>query len=245
MRFFSYGIEPSLIVFATLALPTLANSQAVTYDFAGVVTSATGIYASAGPTISGTFTIDFGAANPAQSGGTVGSSTNSWDSNDYGGETYSLAVPNSLLFASSLSTGGVTYAVTTPSIFGSYSEVAGVPSPFPFETSTYHAADTEFSSNGGDYVQSLITLQDTQTYSASGLPVFTSSTLAYGYLLSSGTDAQLDYTINSLTPATMSAPEIDPASAASGLSFLLGGLLVLRGRRSKDQHGMGKVLTGF
>jgi LPXTG-motif cell wall-anchored protein len=32
---------------------------------------------------------------------------------------------------------------------------------------------------------------------------------------------------------TTSAPEIDPASAMAGLTMLLGGLAVLRGRRSK------------
>jgi hypothetical protein len=31
----------------------------------------------------------------------------------------------------------------------------------------------------------------------------------------------------------VSAPEIDPASALSGLTMLLGGLAVVRGRRSK------------
>lgn len=33
--------------------------------------------------------------------------------------------------------------------------------------------------------------------------------------------------------ATTSAPEIDPASAISGLTLLLGGLAVVRGRRVK------------
>lgn len=32
-----------------------------------------------------------------------------------------------------------------------------------------------------------------------------------------------------------SAPEIDPASAASGLTLLAGGLMVLRGRRSNKK----------
>jgi hypothetical protein len=35
------------------------------------------------------------------------------------------------------------------------------------------------------------------------------------------------------TSDTMSAPEIDPASAMAGLTLLAGGLAVLRGRRSK------------
>ena len=34
-------------------------------------------------------------------------------------------------------------------------------------------------------------------------------------------------------PAVTSAPEIDPASAISGLTLLLGGLAVVRGRRAK------------
>lgn len=32
-------------------------------------------------------------------------------------------------------------------------------------------------------------------------------------------------------PPTVTAPEIDPASAASGLALLVGGVLVLRGRK--------------
>jgi LPXTG-motif cell wall-anchored protein len=34
-------------------------------------------------------------------------------------------------------------------------------------------------------------------------------------------------------PGTVSAPEIDPASAMAGLTMLAGGLAVLRGRRKK------------
>jgi hypothetical protein len=34
-------------------------------------------------------------------------------------------------------------------------------------------------------------------------------------------------------PDTVSAPEIDPASALSGLTMLVGGLAVVRGRRKK------------
>lgn len=35
--------------------------------------------------------------------------------------------------------------------------------------------------------------------------------------------------------ATMSAPEIDPTSAASGLTLLLGGMAVLRGRKASAE----------
>jgi hypothetical protein len=45
--------------------------------------------------------------------------------------------------------------------------------------------------------------------------------------------SKVDY---SFAPSPTMAPEIDPSSAASGLTLLLGGLLVLRGRR---EHSMG------
>lgn len=35
------------------------------------------------------------------------------------------------------------------------------------------------------------------------------------------------------TPTPVAAPEIDAASAIAGLTFMIGGLAVLRGRRSK------------
>jgi hypothetical protein len=34
-------------------------------------------------------------------------------------------------------------------------------------------------------------------------------------------------------PPTVSAPEIDPSSAMAGLTLMLGGLAVMRGRRAK------------
>ena len=39
-------------------------------------------------------------------------------------------------------------------------------------------------------------------------------------------------TRQSATPGAVAAPEIDPASAVSGLTLLLGGLAVFRGRRT-------------
>ena len=39
------------------------------------------------------------------------------------------------------------------------------------------------------------------------------------------------------TPSAVAAPEIDPASAASGLTLLLGGMAVLRSRRKPTAHG--------
>ena len=39
------------------------------------------------------------------------------------------------------------------------------------------------------------------------------------------------------TPSAVAAPEIDPASTASGLTLLLGGIAVLRSRRKPDARG--------
>jgi len=47
-----------------------------------------------------------------------------------------------------------------------------------------------------------------------------------------GTKNNYDLVSKGIPISPVSAPEIDPASAASGLTLLLGGLVVLRGRRS-------------
>jgi hypothetical protein len=40
-------------------------------------------------------------------------------------------------------------------------------------------------------------------------------------------------TVTKTSPRVVAAPEIAPASAVAGLTLLIGGVLVLRGRRSK------------
>jgi hypothetical protein len=40
-------------------------------------------------------------------------------------------------------------------------------------------------------------------------------------------------TVTKITPRAVAAPEIDPASAVAGLTLMIGGILVMRGRRSK------------
>jgi hypothetical protein len=66
-------------------------------------------------------------------------------------------------------------------------------------------------------------------YTSSGLPVFSSGDHSLGAFYTSNSAAELKYAITSLVPA----PEIDPASAAAGLTLLLGGLaMVTSGRRS-------------
>jgi hypothetical protein len=42
--------------------------------------------------------------------------------------------------------------------------------------------------------------------------------------------------VNKFNPKVVAAPEIDPASAVAGLTLMIGGLLVFRGRRTKGAN---------
>jgi hypothetical protein len=61
-----------ILAAATIAAPLLAEANTVNYDFTGTVNSASGVYSSAGSTVSGTITIYFSLANPSYSTGTIG-----------------------------------------------------------------------------------------------------------------------------------------------------------------------------
>jgi hypothetical protein len=52
-------------------------------------------------------------------------------------------------------------------------------------------------------------------------------------LLAATSGVAMALTIGGESPGPVGAPEIDPASAMSGLTLLLGSLAVLRGRRVK------------
>jgi hypothetical protein len=92
-----------------------ATASAVTYDFTGTVAGSSGIYCSAGASITGSFTIDTGAGIPAQTTGTIGSITTAWSDHAFGGTAFGTTAPSSLVFAIPLSSGGVTYASSSPS----------------------------------------------------------------------------------------------------------------------------------
>ena len=69
-----------------------AQAHSAIYDFTGTVTQASGIYASIpiGATVTGTYTFELSNANPAQSSGTIGS-TSSWGAELFGGSYYVTA----------------------------------------------------------------------------------------------------------------------------------------------------------
>ena len=222
-------ISKWLLGLALLSGSIIANADAVTYDLTGIVTGATGIYSSAGSTVTGTFTINVGVG--------VGTSptpsfSSPWSSNS--GGAYPPVV------VSTLESGSVTFSDA-----GSYFSVNGVGGFAPSGSNApneYFAVDEEYSGLmpfvdnnfhlfGGTGVNA--------PFDAKGLPVFANATgggygTLYDYWAGGFSKGQLNYTLTSLTPVPLpaaGAPEIDPTSAASGLTLLIAGLIVLRGRK--------------
>ncbi len=215
-----------LIAASLIAAPIAANAASVTYDFTGTVTSATGVYSSAGSTISGAITINFGAANPSQSSGTVGSSSATWNASAYGGTYYGGATPTALVFSWSLASGGISLGSSSPSSAGSSSSVLGYPAT---AGSAWLAEDAEWSSGSSD-IYNQIALFGTSSvapYNSNGLPVLGNAASQSNELVDSVNSSNvgvLNYTITSLTPVPL------PATAWLLLSGLAGlGAVVRRG----------------
>jgi hypothetical protein len=137
------------------------------------------------------------------------------------------------VFSSSLTVGThTTFANSGLSAIGNLSSVLG-------GAEYYSAAVTDYTSKSS-FVASNFGLVDLSTapFGLTGLPMLGVNTTGTGVLEfvsnytpgSSGyNERQLDYSITSLS--RVAAPEINSASAASGLTLLLGGLAVLCGRR--------------
>lgn len=210
-----------LFCLALLVGTVAANATAVTYDFTGTVTAASGIYASAGTTVTGTYTFDVSAANPSQSSGTVGDTSNPWISGAYGGAVFSSTTPGSLVFATTLDSGGVSYSVTSPGSSGSDSFLAGLPN-----TDDYAAEDIEYAA-ARTYVFSRIDLVGnsaaTAPFDADGLPVLSKAITNTGTLyseVSGAPNGELVYTITSLTPVPLPASVWLLLSALGGMGLL-------------------------
>ena len=200
-----------------------AHASTVTFDFTGTVTKATGIYASAGATVTGTFSINTDARILAFSSGTVGSTAAPWLARAQGGAFYILPTLSALVTGSTLTSGGVSFSDTAPSSFGNddiveaFANSTGPPNSYLFEDQSFSDSSTwqegYFQLNGGTGASA--------PYDANGLPLFANATIRNGSLISS-TGSRIDYTITSMTPVPL------PASAWLLLSAL--GFLRLRPR---------------
>jgi hypothetical protein len=228
---------------ALLTAPMAANAQAqYVYDYTGAITydsSCTECSPIAiGSQVTGTFTFDYANGNPAQSSGTIGSA--GWTVTSYGGGSSSepSPLPTSLVFAMTAQVGGFSFASQIPSgpaIFypsgGSsvqgYANSGGRGSTFI----AYENWTDAPSYRGG----SSINISNPHgAYSVTGLPILAGATSATGTaenFVGADSSREIDFNITSL----MRAPELDPASAAGGLTLLLSGLAMAMGaRRSRS-----------
>ncbi len=205
----------AFLVAAAMAGP--AFGQSVTVDYTGVVTSALDF--AAGTPVTGTYTFDLAAAIPSQSSGIIPSGSylataEGGPGLPFGPEPVAPA-PVAYVFSSTTKIG--TFSYSTP--------------PVSAGCVIYCTSSVSVSQNG-QVVQAA-------RYDANGELAFGSwftkmGSELYGYIIPAKFDA-IDFNITSISPLTpitgVMAPEIDPASALSAFTLLLGGLAVLRGRR--------------
>jgi len=105
-----------LLAAAVTAGPVVANAASTTYDYTGTVTAATGVYSSAASTVSGTITINFGAASTPTPFPTdpIGG-TYTWETLSEGGTFFQTPSPVNLVFSQTLTSGGVSYSTSVSS----------------------------------------------------------------------------------------------------------------------------------
>lgn len=219
----SFSIRTSIA--ASISLLALASAVAqadpVTFDFTGLVTGVDGFngQVSLSETVTGTLTFNVVSADLVPGSGPIGS--NNWAV---------FRVPVGPTFLMSAQVGSFSY------------DSAGIyPDSIGAAAATSSTSYNVYSAGEGHlWFESTITLQTPYgsplPWDSNGLPVPTNTFDAgSGGQFSDGTTAEgggvveFQFTSISLPPAA--APEIDPADAASGLTLLLGSLLVLRGRR--------------
>jgi hypothetical protein len=230
----TYPVSLALLLTAVLAVvPMAAGAQAETFDFSGIVTSSSNAPSVLdGMTITGTYTIDLANGNPYSGSGSVNyfapwtyAVSPSPDGNPLG----SAYVEPGPVFASTAKVGSFSYASVASPIFPNGSSVTGAEqggSYFAFETATPKNSFSRSSS---------FEIAGNPAYSPNGMPLFGQGSTGMGDVIIDvgGVQSVIDYNIKSIT----AAPEMDPASVASALTLLFGGLAVLRGRRRENRAG--------
>jgi hypothetical protein len=226
-------LTAALMTGGALTVSPAAFSSSVTYNYTGFITYFynAGASTAIGSQVSGTYTFDFANGNPAQSSGIIGSAN--WTVAAGG----SPPTPTLLVFSSTAQVGGFSYNTPVPPTggFDPYSQSSvqgsansgGRGSTFTASEAWGYTPDTE----GGS---SLSISNPHGAYSANGLPILAGATAtATGEVseLVAGSGSEINFNITSLTRA----PEIDSASAASGVTLLLSGLaMALGAHRSRS-----------
>jgi hypothetical protein len=228
----TYPVSLALLLTAVLAsAPMAADAQAETVDFSGIVTSSSNAPSVLdGMTITGTYTIDLANGNPYSGSGSVNYSgpwTYAVSPSPDGNPVGSAYVEPGPVFASTAKVGTFSYASVASPLFPNGSEVTGAEqgeSYFAFETATPSSSLSSSSS---------FQIMGNLAYSPAGIPLFGQGSTGTGDIVVDvgGVQSVVDYNIKSIT----AAPEMDPASVASALTLLFGGLAVLRGRRRENR----------
>jgi len=220
----------TLLAVAIVTAPIAANANPVTYDFTGTVNSAYGTYGAAGSAISGSFTINFAAANPSQSSGSLGSTSATWLEQSLGGSEFGTPPPTAPVFNITLNSGRVTYS-SAPASVVSQTYVSGQPGSYSEWSGT--EVETSYESNSGNsFIQDGVELVGAASpvpWDTNGLPVLGNVTSQLDYLsdyVDGNEVGYLQYTIGSLTPVP------PPATAWVMLTGLAGIRLMNRKRKS-------------
>jgi hypothetical protein len=234
----------------------ITNAQSVTFDFTGRVADATypnpatAVIIPDGTLVTGSFTFSY---DPLKSGdgtvsGTIGStSPQGWLATMPGvGPGFNLFSDTVQVvgFSTSYSTGAINTGFGSSQIGGgSSSGILGNPGGGPGSEPSESLNGFEMNGSGLFGTESWITLASnpgTNAFLSNGLPNILNISGSFGMfetytngpvsdIFHSG-NSGVQYEITSLTRA----PEIDPTSAASGLTLLLGILVILSGRRAKS-----------
>ena len=225
------------LTWLAIILPLVARAQAVTYDFSGTVTVTSGIYSSIalGSPITGTYTFDLANADPTQSTGTVGSATESWDAELFGGSFYAGSPPpvNSVVFSSKAIVDGFTYSSLAPTPYQTLSRVLAEPGiSTAYQATEVICLNSAFCSTSSLLGSAFLGIN----YTSEGLPDFSLS--PDGWTGELGTGVQFDspdflrFSITSLAPETVPVPEPSSGTLA-GLGALA---LWLARRRNLRSH---------
>lgn len=212
MKAFLRSAKRAALLLAVCWCGPYAHAEMVTYDFTGVVTSATGAYSSlaVGSEVTGTYTLDFSNASSTQGYGTVGSYTSPWNAEAFGGTNVGLSDPAGYVFMSTAAAGGFSYK--TAAVPGAYEDNTSInsdASTYDFSASETECPTSSFSScsDSGFELES----GGRETYTSNGLPIFAvanAGTGTYGYFEVSGIDnsgSEVEYNLTSLTPVPLPA----------------------------------------
>jgi hypothetical protein len=251
-------IVRSAVTLALLIGSVAANSQAVTFDFSGRVVDATypdpstAVLIPDGTVVTGSFTFTYApllSGNGTVSGTIGASSPQGWSAIMPGvgaGTTLFSDTVQVIGYPTSYSTGALNIGVGSSEISGgSTSGLGGNPGGGPGFEPSGSLNGFEMNGSGLFGTESWITLASnsgTNAFLSNGLPNVANLSGSFGMFetytngpvsdIFANGNSGVQYEITSITRA----PEIDPTSASSGLTLLLGAMVVLFGRREKPSR---------